>query len=130
MTRPSTLSLTLTVMLSVFQQLADLSGHPALTVEMDEDQLSSPGSPVGESGATPGVPEKSQYEKQLASLSTYLASVPYECESVDEMNNHLAHIIDKLYAVTSARLWHLLPEWNGLLVACVPFRCFVQSHIH
>lgn len=106
-------------MQSAFDQLAHLFDHPAPTGAMDEDQLSDPGSPAGESGATPGIHEQSPYEKQLASLRTYLASVPYECESVEDMENHLANIIDKLHAVTTARLWHLLPGWNELLVACV-----------
>lgn len=119
---------------SFHQVVAELTGVDHLAVltpsAMDDDQLSAPGTPVSDGnggGTTPGNPEQTPYDKQLASLRTFLASVPYECESVEDMELHLANIVDKLHAVTLARLWHLLPGWNELLVACVYSQSSISS---
>ncbi|KAG6889358.1 hypothetical protein C0995_001423 [Termitomyces sp. Mi166 len=57
----------------------------------------------------------SDYEKQLASLQTYLGSVPYATESVDEMHQKLEEIVGKIYIAAKAQNWLVLSTWDGML---------------
>ncbi|KAH0590354.1 hypothetical protein H2248_000511 [Termitomyces sp. 'cryptogamus'] len=57
----------------------------------------------------------SDYEKQLASLQTYLDSVPYATESVDEMHRKLEEIVGKIYIAAKTQNWLVLSTWDGLL---------------
>ena len=52
---------------------------------------------------------------QFAWYRTYWESVPYECESVEEMNAKLAQIIDKIYICSKSNQWHLISGWNNIL---------------
>lgn len=57
----------------------------------------------------------SDYEKQLASLQSYLASVPYVTESVDEMHRKLEEIAGKIYIAAKTQNWLVLSTWDGML---------------
>jgi proteasome activator subunit 4 len=59
--------------------------------------------------------EQTDMEKQLASLKTYVSAVPYECESVEEMQAKLENIVGKIFVCAKAKNWFLLSTWDGLL---------------
>jgi proteasome activator subunit 4 len=60
-------------------------------------------------------PEQSDAEKQLASLKTYVTSVPYECESIEGMQSKLEAIVGKIVICAKSRNWFVLGSWNQLL---------------
>ncbi|KAG6817600.1 hypothetical protein H0H87_006228 [Tephrocybe sp. NHM501043] len=57
----------------------------------------------------------SDHEKQLASLQTYLGSVPYATESVDEMHQKLEEIVGKIFIAAKTQNWLILSTWDGML---------------
>lgn len=59
--------------------------------------------------------EQSPHERQLASLQTFINSVPYECESVEEMQAKLEDIIGKIIICAEAKNWLTLSAWDGVL---------------
>jgi proteasome activator subunit 4 len=59
--------------------------------------------------------EQSAHERQLASLRTFVNSVPYECESVEEMQAKLEDIVGKLMICAEAKHWLTLSTWDGVL---------------
>jgi proteasome activator subunit 4 len=75
---------------------------------MDEDGLLISDTP-SESG------ELSGFDKQRASLQTYLNSLPYQCEAVDEMQQKLEHIVGMMYICAKAKNWLVLSTWDGML---------------
>ncbi|KDR84826.1 hypothetical protein GALMADRAFT_233236 [Galerina marginata CBS 339.88] len=75
---------------------------------MDDDEISVVDSP-GE------VTETAAYDKQRASLQTYLDSLPYECESVEDMQARLEEIVEKIYICAKAKNWLVLSTWDGML---------------
>ena len=75
---------------------------------MDDDDISEIESP-GE------LTEQSAMEKQLASLQTYLDSLPYECETVEEMQARLQEIVQKIYVCARTKNWLVLSTWDGML---------------
>ncbi|KAF9459432.1 hypothetical protein BDZ94DRAFT_1312356 [Collybia nuda] len=59
--------------------------------------------------------ELSSYERQRASLQTYINSLPYECESIEEMEEKLEQIVSKIYICAKAKNWLVLSTWDGML---------------
>lgn len=55
------------------------------------------------------------YEKQIASLQTYLNALPYDCESVDDMQYRLEDILEKVYVCAKTKNWTVLTTWDGML---------------
>ena len=55
------------------------------------------------------------YEKQIASLQTYLNALPYDCESVDDMQHRLEDILEKVYICAKTKNWTVLTTWDGML---------------
>ena len=92
--------------------LPSLSFSDAGQVMEDED-ISLPDSPVFESGQLS--PGQSAFEKQRASLQTYLDSVPYKCETVEEMQVVLEDIVGKITICARTKNWLLLSTWDGVL---------------
>jgi hypothetical protein len=86
----------------------DPSKSPQLNLVMDEDAI-----PVSETPSESG--DLSGFEKQRASLQTYLDSLPYQCESVDEMQQKLEHIVGMIYVCAKAKNWLVLSTWDGML---------------
>ena len=75
---------------------------------MDDDEI--------DIADTPGeFADISAYDKQRASLQTYLDSLPYKCESVEEMQAQLEQIIEKIYICSRSKNWLLLSTWDGML---------------
>lgn len=59
--------------------------------------------------------EQSAMEKQRVSLQTYLDSLPYECETVEEMQARLEEIVQKIYVCAKTKTWLVLSTWDGML---------------
>ncbi|KIJ68675.1 hypothetical protein HYDPIDRAFT_106916 [Hydnomerulius pinastri MD-312] len=85
---------------------------------MDEDDLDILDSPAEELSALTA--EHSSYEKQKANLQVYLDALPYECESVEEMQQKLELIIAKLIICAESKNWSLLTTWDAKL------QCWMQ----
>jgi proteasome activator subunit 4 len=80
------------------------------SAEMDNDELSLSDSPAPEIAS-----DDAQYDAQLLSLQTYIDSVPYACESVEEMHAKLEEIVGKIVICIEAKNWLVLTTWDGLL---------------
>lgn len=76
---------------------------------MDPDDVSVTDSPIAETA------EEDDYEKQVAALQSYLNSVPYECETIDEMRAKLEYIVGRILVCAEAKNWLVLSTWDGLL---------------
>lgn len=61
--------------------------------------------------------EETDDERQLRVLGTYLASVPYPCESVEEMKQRLDSIVAKITICAEHRIWDHLVAWDGILAS-------------
>ena len=101
-------------MSSFFQTLTEISNLEELppdflatniTMDSDDSGIDSPGE----------VSEQSSMEKQRASLQIYLDSLPYECETVEEMQARLEEIVQKMYICARTKNWLVLSTWDGLL---------------
>lgn len=80
--------------------------------DMDDEDISMAETPVDASSVSPDSEQQSALEKQHATLKTYLDSVPYKCETPEEMDTKLAEIVDKIFLCATSGYWHLLPGWN------------------
>ena len=78
---------------------------------MDEDDISVPDSPSSESGT----PYPDALEKQRASLQSYLNALPYKCESPEEMQAKLEHIVGRIAICAETKNWLVLTTWDGML---------------
>lgn len=59
--------------------------------------------------------EQSAMEEQRASLQTYLDSLPYECETDEEMQTRLEEIVQKIYICAKTKNWLVMSLWDGKL---------------
>lgn len=68
---------------------------------------------------TPGVSTPNPDEDSMAydtkSLQTYLASVPYACESIPEMHTKLRRIVGRLLVCIKAKDWTNVPTCDTLI---------------
>ena len=96
----------------------DLSSLPAATLGMDEDDVSVPDSPSSESGLL----SPDALERQRASLQTYLDALPYECESVEDMQAKLEYIVGRICICAETKNWLVLTTWDGMLQWYAPSR--------
>ncbi|KAG1757297.1 hypothetical protein EDB19DRAFT_1924203 [Suillus lakei] len=80
------------------------------------DVLESPSDDI----AADLVSDRSAYEKQKATLLTYLDSLPYECESIDVMQAKLEYIVGKLIVCAESKNWLVLTTWDAIL------QCWLQ----
>lgn len=94
------------VLASLFSDLSSDSLNQVYCsdLNMDDDDVSTIGSQ-----------EQSWLEGKCKSLQTYLDSIPYECESLEEMQAKLEFIISRLYIAAKAKNWELVTAWDGLL---------------
>lgn len=76
---------------------------------MDDDELS-----VTDSMEVP-LADPSSYDKQRASLQTYLNALPYECETIEDMQSRLEDITEKIYICAQSKNWLVLSTWDGML---------------
>jgi proteasome activator subunit 4 len=110
--------------------IADIgSGNLSLQgLEMDEDDTDILDSPADESSLL--TPDQSSYEKQRANLAAYLDALPYKCDSLQEMQQRLEHIIEKLLICAESKNWSVLTTWDAMLQWQVPnpFSCHHISY--
>lgn len=97
--------------------MSDYFDRPESTLlilqSMDDEDISMPESPSWESGTmTPG---QSAFEKDKVSMQSYLDSLPYECESIDEMRAKLDHIVSRICICVESKNWLVLTTWDGML---------------
>lgn len=91
------------------------SGHPALeskSFTMENDDISGLDTPEIDGSSSP---EKSSMERQLASLQTFVDSLPYKCESVGEMQARLWLIVGKIDICARSKNWSVLTSWDSML---------------
>ncbi|OBZ79732.1 Proteasome activator complex subunit 4A [Grifola frondosa] len=54
-------------------------------------------------------------DRQKVSLQTYLDALPYECESTEEMQARLEHIVGRICICAETKNWLVLATWDGML---------------
>ncbi|TFK23084.1 ARM repeat-containing protein [Coprinopsis marcescibilis] len=62
-----------------------------------------------------GDPQLTAYERHLTSLRTYTDSLPYECETPEQMQEILESIVAKLYIAAETKNWQQFVAWDGCL---------------
>ncbi|KAG1755009.1 uncharacterized protein EDB91DRAFT_1096702 [Suillus paluster] len=75
------------------------------------------------------VSDRSAYEKEKATLQTYLDSLPYECESIDVMQAKLEHIVGKLIICAESKNWLVLTTWDAILQCWLQMRYPMMTSI-
>jgi proteasome activator subunit 4 len=60
--------------------------------------------------------EEDVIEKQWATTKTYIDSVPYQCETAEEMQAKLETIMGRIMVCARSKNWALLADWNYLLL--------------
>jgi len=89
-----------------------VSPHTARDDEDDDPLGDDAFSPV----STPSdLIQLSPLDKQRESLQTYINSVPYECEPIEQMQEKLKFIVDKISVCIKTRNWLVLTTWDGML---------------
>ena len=78
---------------------------------MDDNDMSLPDSPADGGESTP----QTTFEKQRAALQTYLDSVPYDCESIDHMQERLEGIVGKIVICAQSKNWLTVTTWDSML---------------
>jgi proteasome activator subunit 4 len=63
--------------------------------------------------------DENDLENQIESMKTDIKSVPYECESMEEMQILLEVIIGKIIVCAKSENWSVLTSWDGALQWCV-----------
>ncbi|EIN13635.1 hypothetical protein PUNSTDRAFT_94829 [Punctularia strigosozonata HHB-11173 SS5] len=63
----------------------------------------------------PTAPEQSEMDKQKIILQSYVDSLPYECEPIEEMHAKLEEIVSKIVICAKSRNWLVLTTWDGML---------------
>ena len=99
-----------------FHALSDSVLKSFKEIDMDVGADSQPESPGIDSGTlSPDSAEQSLFDKQRTILPTYVDSVPYECESIEVMNEKLKGIIEKVLLCANVGDWVSLSHAsNGL----------------
>ncbi|KAN0100847.1 hypothetical protein V8E55_000831, partial [Tylopilus felleus] len=100
--------------------IADVgSGNLSIqSIEMDEDDIDVLDSPAEE--ISPLATDQPPYDKQRANLAVYLDALPYKCESLEEMQQKLEHIVAKLLICAESKNWSALTTWDAML------QCWLQ----
>ena len=93
----------------IFRFPQSLTDSSYITPAIMEDDEISVADAMGELG------DLSAYDKQRTSLQTYLNALPYECETVEDMQNRLEKIAEKIYICASSKNWLVLSTWDGML---------------
>lgn len=92
---------------------------------MEDDEISVPDSPLESGSMSPK--QHTSTDRQRATLQTYLDALPYPCESEEDMQAQLEHIVGKIAVCIKSRNWLVLTTWDGALQWCV-ITCFEAKH--
>lgn len=109
----------------IVDQIKDILGSGGLSVVagptnvltmLDDDGALTPGISVEDdlNGAQDNS-EEATFSKQLAYLRTFTDSVPFKCETPEEMEVKLAQIVDKLYICTKTDNARMLKAWDAMI---------------
>ena len=63
--------------------------------------------------------DETDEEKQLRVLNGYISSLPYPCESIEDMEQQLRTIVVKMTIAAEGRHWEHFFAWDGILASCV-----------
>lgn len=85
-----------------------------LSDNMDDDDMSVPDSPLESGDMSPTRPSAAA-DRSRAVLQTYLNSLPYQCESVEDMEAQLQYIVGKITICAKSKNWLVLTTWDGAL---------------
>jgi len=101
---------------NLIAEFAEEFGSGGYSFVMDEEDMSmdvleSPSDDI----AAALVSGRSAYDKQKATLQTYLDSLPYECESIDVMQDKLEFIVGKLIICAESKNWLALTSWDAMM---------------
>lgn len=108
--------------------LSQAYSHALGTLVMEEEDISTaPDSPSIECADLSR--EEAAIEKQRASLQTYLASLPYDAESEDEMRSRLEFILGRITICAEAKNWLVLATWDGVLQCWLLMRYPIPDRI-
>jgi len=103
-----------------------LTDNTPVTVNYDDDaDIDEAMEDAGNTDTPLDTAEPSSFEKQKASLQTYVDSLPYPAESVEDMLKVLEGIVGKIYICAQTRNFNIICTWDGLLQKCV-----VSFHAH
>jgi hypothetical protein len=86
-----------------------------MEVDPDDDNFL-----IAETLDAPGVGAESILDKQRAALKLCLDSLPYKCESIDEMQAKFEEIVTKIVICVHAKNWRTLRAWDGMLQSYDP----------
>ncbi|KAI0034963.1 hypothetical protein K488DRAFT_83562 [Vararia minispora EC-137] len=100
-----------------------------IIVEPNEDDIftSAAGTPVEEHAALS--PENLDLSKQRAYLDTYLKSLPYPCETEEQMQAHLEYIVGRIAVCVETKNWMVLNTWDGVLECWLLMRYTVPKSL-
>lgn len=87
----------------------------------EEDGMSVLDSPIESEDSTQFAADRSN-----AVLKTYLDSLPYECEPIEDMQSKLEYIVGKITICAKSKNWLVLTTWDGAL----QWYANSQKHIH
>jgi hypothetical protein len=89
-----------------------------IVIEANQDDIfTDPATPVTEEQSALSS-EDHDLAKQRASLDSYLKSLPYACETEEQMHVHLEHIFGRIAVCVETKNWMVLTTWDGLLEWC------------
>jgi proteasome activator subunit 4 len=69
-----------------------------------------------------------ELDEESIFMQTLVRSLPYDCESVEEMREKLEFIVGKITICVKSKNWRLLTAWDDVLTWLVPF-CFLLREI-
>ena len=88
-------------------------------MEAENDGLSTPASPVDETDADAVGTDEAIRLKQHAALKTYIDSVPYDCESPEEMDEILSSIVSKINVAAKTNRVEIMRKLDEALILLV-----------
>ena len=107
--------------------LSSASSNHSNSFIMDGDELSVPDTPETDFGSSS--PEESAMDRQLAILQTHLDSLPYRCESVEEMQVKLEFIVLRIDVCVRSKNWTVLTTWDSMLQGSAIIHVWVTIQI-
>lgn len=85
------------------------------SLDEDDNEVSSNLTDFGERSDAPRKKDETDEERQLRNLEGWTSSVPYACETREEMQEQLEIIVSKLLIAAESRHWEHVVAWNSSL---------------
>ncbi|KAG8905939.1 hypothetical protein FRB99_007944 [Tulasnella sp. 403] len=103
---------------SVFGDMADDMDELDFELELEDDSLDV----LEPSDKASAKREETDEERQLRVLDGYITSLPYPCESVEEMKRELDNIIGKLFIAVESRQWNHVLVWDRIFLSWISLK--------